>query len=104
MVTLTYPTSGGVHQTPHNAFIVSVSSISKIVAETCFKNIEIYQDEVMLTPSAEVEWQSKVTPFEEWWNMHHTLGYIDNNIRIKKPTNFGSAYFNGSFQYYSSLS
>ena len=75
------------------AYIVSVPIVSKIVAKTAI--IEVFCDEVMLTASTEQEWRAISQRFEERWNMPHALGAIDrNHIRIRKPANSGSAYFN----------
>ena len=76
-------------------YVVAVPSVSKIVAETCLAIIEVFHDEVMLTPSTEQDWRDISQRFQERWNMPHALGAIDGkHIRIRKPANSGSAYFN----------
>ena len=74
---------------------MSIPSVSKIVSETTAAIIEVFEDEVMHTPSTEAEWRAIAKRYEERWNMPHVLGAIDGkHIRIKKPDNSGSLYFN----------
>lgn len=89
-IILTYLTTGNLYKSPGNVFIVSISSISKIVAETCFTIIEVFHDKVMLTPSPEAEWRSIALYFQE-----HALNAIDEkHIRIREPPNSSSEYYN----------
>ena len=94
-VTLLYLTTGSFYKIALLGYVVSVPSVSKIVAETCLAIIEVFHDEVMLTPSTEQDWRDISQRFQERWNMPHALGAIDGkHIRIRKPANSGSAYFN----------
>ena len=94
-VTFTYLVTGNPYKTPRIGAIVSKTSVSNIVVETCCALIEVFQPEVMLTPHTEANWKEISDHFLDRWNMPHALGAIDGkHIRIKKPDNSGSEYFN----------
>lgn len=94
-VTLHYLVSGGRFKVPRLGYVMSIPSISRIVSETTAAIIEVFEDEVMNTPSTEAEWHAIAQRYNERWNFPHVLGSIDGkHIRVKKPANSGSQYFN----------
>ena len=94
-VTLYYLCTGGYYKTPNTAFWVSIPSISKIVSETCYAIVQVWRDEVIRAPNTEQQWRTISERFLERWNFPHVLGAMDGkHIRIRKPANSESRYFN----------
>ena len=51
--------------------------------------------EFLKVPSTDAEWLEISKKFEEKWNFPHALGAIDGkHVRIQKPKNGGSFYYN----------
>lgn len=88
--------AGGSAFERHSASVyrVSRSSVSKIIEET---SRAIYE-ELAITEFPKYTkdfWLSIVESYKENWNFPHCLGSIDGkHVKIKKPANGGSAYFN----------
>lgn len=94
-LTLDYMVAGGKYKVPMKGYVVSIPSVSKIISETTAAIIEVFEDELMNTPTTEAEWQAIAQRYDERWNFPHVLGAIDGkHIRIIKPDNSGSLYYN----------
>lgn len=77
-----------------SVYRISRSSVSKIVLETC----TVIYEELAKTEFpiyTEDFWLNIADSYHENWNFPHCLGSIDGkHVKIKKPANAGSAYFN----------
>lgn len=94
-ITLYYLSTGGFYKGVNTAFWVPIPTISKIVSETCAAIVEVWRDDLIRCPSTEPEWREKSKRFLERWNFPHVLGAMDGkHIRIRKPNNSGSLFFN----------
>lgn len=70
------------------------TSIGKIIDETCYAVWEVLRPLYMKKPTTN-EWLNISAEFLEIWNLPNCLGAIDGkHIRIKKPLNSGSSYYN----------
>ena len=77
-----------------SVYRISRSSASKIIMDTC----KIIYEELAKTefPKYTKEfWLNTAIEYHTQWNMPHCLGSIDGkHVRIKKPANAGSMYYN----------
>lgn len=77
-----------------SVYRISRSSTSQILMETCQIIYEELAETEFPTFSREF-WLHTATTYHAYWNMPHCLGSIDGkHVRIKKPANAGSAYYN----------
>lgn len=75
-------------------FMRGETTIGKIVNETCDVIWQILRAVYMKQPTTN-DWLHISSQFLEKWNIPNCLGAIDGkHIRIKKPSNSGSSYFN----------
>lgn len=75
-------------------FMRGETTIGKIVDETCDAIWEVLQPLYMKKPTTN-DWLRISREFLEIWNLPNCLGAIDGkHIRIKKPSNTASSYFN----------
>jgi hypothetical protein len=76
-------------------FRVPHNTISVFVKEVCEAIIDVYQPEVLVTPTTPEAWMEVSNQFFRRWNFPHTLGALDGkHIAIKAPSNSGSLYHN----------
>lgn len=70
------------------------TTIGKIINDDCDIIWEILQPQYMPIPTKD-DWLHKSKRFLELWNLPNCIGAIDGkHIRLKKPINSGSSYFN----------
>lgn len=70
------------------------STVAKIVIETCDVIWNILSQQYMPFPTEDM-WVATAKRFQEKWQMPNCIGAIDGkHIRIKKPANTGSTYYN----------
>lgn len=90
-----YLSTGNDYQSLSYLFRVSPSSISIIVREVCQLIIDILSPMYLRTPETETEWLNVSREFGQEVNFKQCLGSIDcKHIRITKPKNSGSVFFN----------
>lgn len=95
VLTLEYLAGGAMFERySASVYRISRSSTSKIIMETC----KIIYEELAKTEFpkfSEQFWMNTAISYHTNWNMPHCLGSIDGkHIRIKKPPNAGSTYYN----------
>ena len=72
-----------------------MSAMSYIVKGCCKAVVERLTPDFIKVPSTKAEWINVSKRFEDRWNYPHTLGAIDGkHVRIQKPKNGGSFYYN----------
>lgn len=77
------------------SFRVAHNTISILLREVCQALFAEYKEEVWSRPKTPEEWKVVSDGFLSRWNYHHCIGAIDGkHIKIKKPNNSGSLYFN----------
>uniref|UniRef100_UPI00358F14B8 uncharacterized protein n=1 Tax=Myxine glutinosa TaxID=7769 RepID=UPI00358F14B8 len=77
------------------SFRVARNSISRFVPEVCEAIISAYKEEVMPDNIPEEDWLRISAEFETVWNLPHACGALDGkHIRIKKPADSGSLFYN----------
>lgn len=76
------------------SFMRGETTIGQIIDEGCSAIWQVLQPQYMKKPST-TDWLQDAEKFLDLWNLPHCIGAIDGkHIRIKKPTNSGSSYFN----------
>uniref|UniRef100_A0A182RWH6 DDE Tnp4 domain-containing protein n=1 Tax=Anopheles funestus TaxID=62324 RepID=A0A182RWH6_ANOFN len=94
LITLRFLATGETYSSLSFLFRVGVSTISSIVPEVCECLIQVLQDYVKL-PNTPDEWLEVSNQFEQKWNFPRALGALDGkHIRIPKPIDSGSDYYN----------
>ncbi|XP_063788473.1 uncharacterized protein LOC134943713 [Pseudophryne corroboree] len=74
---------------------ISAQALGHIIPETCKAIIKVLQYKYCNFPTSVAEWQAIVEDFERRWNYPNCGGAIDGKqVRITKPTNSGSDYYN----------
>ena len=69
--------------------------ISYIVKGCCKAIVESLTPDFIKVPATKAEWLNVSKRFEDRWNYPHALGAIDGkHVRIQKPKNGGSFYYN----------
>ncbi|KAH9627917.1 hypothetical protein HF086_015361 [Spodoptera exigua] len=95
VITLRYLASGCSFKQLHYNFRVGMSTISKIIKETCSVIWSVLSAEYLKLPNTEEEWKTVAEAFKTKANFPHCLGALDGkHIRITKPINSGSMFFN----------
>ncbi|XP_050676737.1 uncharacterized protein LOC126973475 isoform X1 [Leptidea sinapis] len=95
VITLRYLASGCSFKQLHYNFRVGMSTISKIIKETCSVIWSVLSAEYLKLPNTEEEWRAIAEAFKTKANFPHCLGALDGkHIRITKPINSGSMFFN----------
>ncbi|KAM4022315.1 uncharacterized protein ACNLHF_027482 [Anomaloglossus baeobatrachus] len=94
LVTLRYLATGQSISSLHFEFILGRSTIGKIILHTCTVLWETLRHHVMQLPSTQ-EWMHTSDEFLEKTVFPNCIGAIDGkHIRVKKPPNSASRYFN----------
>lgn len=76
-------------------FHVGLTTIHKIIHETCAAIWDTLSPIYLKSPSTEGEWLNIAAGFEERWNFPHCIGAIDGkHINIEAPAKSGSLYYN----------
>ena len=74
---------------------ISLNAVSYIVKGCCKAIVERIALNFIKVQSTEAKWLNISKRFEEKWNFPHALGGIDGkHVRIQKPKNGGSFYYN----------
>ena len=90
-----YCASGCSMKELHFSYRVGVSTISKIIKEISCIIWDTLREEFMKLPDTENEWKAIANGFEIKANFPHCLGAVDGkHIRVVKPDQSGSMYFN----------
>ncbi|KAM4045337.1 uncharacterized protein ACNLHF_009157 [Anomaloglossus baeobatrachus] len=100
LITIRFLATGLSYSALHLEFLLGKSTISIIVRKTCHAIWEKLQPLVMAEPSVE-DWYRIANGFYEKTQFPNCIGAIDGkHIRVKKPPNSGTQYFNYK-QYFS---
>ncbi|XP_072176458.1 uncharacterized protein [Diadema setosum] len=76
-------------------FRLGKETIQKFVPDVARAIVDEYAAEVISLPTTNEGWLAVAGDFEARWNLPHCLGALDGkHIRIQKPKNSGSLYFN----------
>lgn len=74
---------------------IGLTTVHKIIHETCQCLWDILSPEYLKTPESEEDWLDISKGFHEKWNFPHCLGSIDGkHINIQAPAKSGSLFFN----------
>ena len=94
-LTLRYLATGESFQSLSFQYRISMSAISYIVKGCCKAVVERLTPDFIKVPATKAEWLNVSKRFEDRWNYPHALGAIDGkHVRIQKPKNGGSFYYN----------
>ncbi|XP_073471047.1 uncharacterized protein [Aquarana catesbeiana] len=94
LVTLRFLATGQSYASLHHYFLLGLSTVSKIIKETCVAIWEELHNVVMPEPTEDI-WESVVDTFWEKTQFPNCIGALDGkHIRVKKPPHSGSSYFN----------
>nr|CAI5840130.1 unnamed protein product [Callosobruchus analis] len=95
LVTLRYLATGRSMEDLKFSAIISPQALGNIIPETCKYIYLVLKDEYLKFPKDVHEWQEVARDFLNRWNFPNCGGAIDGkHIRIVKPKNSGSYYFN----------
>lgn len=76
-------------------FHVGLTTVHKIIHETCQAIWNTLSPTYLKSPSTTEEWLTIATGFNGRWNFPHCLGAIDGkHVNIQAPARSGSLYFN----------
>ena len=74
---------------------MGLTTVSKLVPETCEAIWHGIQPVVMCMPQNAVDWQHIASDFQKKWNFPHCIGAIDGkHVIIHAPNRSGSIYYN----------
>ena len=94
-LTLRYLSTGESFQSLSFQYRISMSAISYIVKGCCKAVFERLTPDCIKVPATKAEWLNVSKRLEDCWNYPHALGVIDGkHVRIQKPKNGGSFYYN----------
>ncbi|XP_066990473.1 uncharacterized protein [Macrobrachium rosenbergii] len=94
LCTLRFLATGDSFEDLKFACCISPQSLGNIVIETCDAIVSSLKD-VIKIPESEEEWMSVSEEFDRKWDFPHCLGAIDGkHVKITKPYNSGSYYYN----------
>ena len=92
---LRFLAAGKTFQSLSFQFRISLNAVSYIVKGFCIAIFERMASEFLKVPSTNAEWLEISKKFEEKWSFPHALGANDGkHVRIQKPKNGGSLYYN----------
>ncbi|XP_030751380.1 uncharacterized protein LOC115878910 [Sitophilus oryzae] len=93
-VTLRFLATGRSFEDLKFSTIISPTTISEIVMDTCEAIIRVLKDYIKL-PRTQDEWRNVALEFGRKWQFWNCIGAVDGkHINIVKPANSGSRYFN----------
>ncbi|KAK5648773.1 hypothetical protein RI129_003665 [Pyrocoelia pectoralis] len=76
-------------------FHVGLTTVHKIVHETCQAIWDTLSSTYLKSPSTKEEWLRVASGFNQRWNFPHCVGALDGkHINIQAPAKSGSLYFN----------
>ena len=94
MVTLRYLATGHCQQSQSLAFRVGISTLSRLLRETCH-TIWLALQGYIKSPSATTDWSRIADEFMESWNFPNCIVAIDGkHVMMGCPNNAGSACYN----------
>lgn len=94
-LTLRYLATGEALSSLSFQYRISLNAISYIVKGCCNAIVERLTPHFIKVPSTKAQWLEISKKFEERWNYPHALGAIDGkHVRVQKPKNAGSFYYN----------
>ncbi|XP_029667638.1 putative nuclease HARBI1 [Formica exsecta] len=94
LVCLRYLASGDSMASISYAFRIGISTVPKIVSETCEVLWNSLHESVM-PPTNKESWLRIADEFKEKWNFPHCIGAIDGkHVVIQAPPHSGSVYYN----------
>ena len=94
-ITLRHLATGASYAELMYSFRVGKNTISKFVPEVLEAVIQEYSEEVLPAIVTPEQWQEIASDFQTKWNFPHVCGAIDGkHVRIKKPKNSGSLFYN----------
>ncbi|XP_072010865.1 uncharacterized protein [Engystomops pustulosus] len=94
LVTLRFLATGNSFSSLHFTFLIGTSTIARIVNHTCVVIWSHLRRTMMPPPNAQ-QWLDIAHGFEEKANFPNCIGALDGkHIRVQKPPNSGSRYFN----------
>ncbi|XP_040195561.1 protein ALP1-like [Rana temporaria] len=94
LLTLRYLATGASFTSLHHQFLMGISTVSTIVHDTCIAIWEELKSTVMPEPTISL-WEEIAEEFWEKTNFPNCIGALDGkHIRLIKPPNSGSRYFN----------
>ena len=100
-LTLRFLATGETFQSLSFQFRILLNAVFYIVKGCCKAIFERMASEFLKVPSTDAEWLKISKKFEEKWNFPHALGVIDGkHVRIQKPKNGGSFYYNYKHTHY----
>ena len=95
MITLRFLATGASQRSLSFSFRVGVSTVHKVLLETCQAIWEALADEFLRVPSTKEDWLAISSDFGRLWNFPHCVGAIDGkHIMLRCPSNSGSTFFN----------
>ena len=101
-VTLRHFASGQSYRGMAYNWRVAHNTISKFIKEVSDAIVAEYAGEVVVLPATPEEWQVLADQFGARWNFSHAIGAIDGkHVRVKKPPNSGSVFYN--YKHYFSI-
>ncbi|XP_022182081.1 protein ALP1-like [Myzus persicae] len=90
-----YLASGCSFKDLHYSYRIGISTISYIIREVTTIIWVNLHSEFMQLPSTSMAWEQISNGFQSKANFPHCIGAVDGkHIRVKKPSNSGSMYFN----------
>ena len=90
-----YLAVGGSFKDAGYAFRVGCNTICNFTPVVLFAIVKKYREECIAAPTDTQSWRDIADKFYTRWNFPHAVGALDGkHIRIKKPANSGSIYFN----------
>ena len=94
-LTLRYLATGETLSSLIFQYRISLNAISYIVKGCCNAMVERLTFDFVKVPSTKAQWLEISKKFEERWDYPHALGAVDGkHIRIEKPKNDGSFFYN----------
>ena len=80
-------------QSLSSAYRIGMSTLSRILRETCDAIFSVLKDSYLKPPSSKDDWKNIEKDFRDFWNMSHVVGAIDGkHIRIQCPKKTGTLY------------
>lgn len=95
MFSFRYLASGCSFKDLHYSYRIGISTISYIIRDVTTSIWANLHNEFMQLPTTSTAWEQISNGFQSKANFPHCIGAVDGkHIRVKKPSNSGSMYFN----------